>query len=136
MSAEESQEREDYWLHFYCDKGWNILNKGKTGKGVGSLGACLKWTYEECKKIALQCKNKEAMKRINQSAYQSARKNGWLDEFFVSKKKPNGYWSVLENVQKEAIKYKSAKEFSLKGGGAYNAAQKYGFLNKIKYNER
>ena len=39
LSVIEGQEREGYWVEYYREKGYNILNKIKTGKGSGSIGA-------------------------------------------------------------------------------------------------
>lgn len=134
LTAHESQDREEYWLNWYINEGWNTLNKAVVGKNKGSLGATLKWTYEKCKEEASKYKNKEAFKKENQSAHNSARREGWINEFFpVNSKLPDGYWNVLENCQKEALKYRNFKELSLKGGGCYNVIRKNKWQKYIKF---
>lgn len=135
LNASGSQKQEEYWLEKYEKDGWKTLNTGVVGVNRGSLGAYFKWTYEKCKEIALQCKNKEEFKKVNQSAHNSARKNGWINDFFIQKKRPNGYWDNLENCMEEAKKYRNLKEFAEKGKGAYNAARKNGFIDKLMFNK-
>ena len=40
------------------------------------------WTYERCKEVAKNCKRRTDFNRLNGSAYETARRNGWLDDFF------------------------------------------------------
>lgn len=40
------------------------------------------WTYERCKEEAGKYKSRNDFCVSNCSAYQAARRNGWLDEFF------------------------------------------------------
>ena len=44
-------------------------------------------------------------------------------------KKPNGYWDVFENVEREAKKYKSRTECARNSSGAYDAARRHGWLD-------
>ena len=44
-------------------------------------------------------------------------------------KKPNGYWDVFENVEREAKKYKSRWDFGKSCGSAYVAARKNKWLD-------
>jgi hypothetical protein len=43
------------------------------------------WTYDKTKQLASTVKNRAQLKSASQSAYSSALKNGWLDEFFPEK---------------------------------------------------
>ena len=50
----------------------------------------LYWTKERCLEIAKECKSRGEFKKKNDSAYQSALRNKWIDEytwFFPSIKK-------------------------------------------------
>ena len=40
------------------------------------------WTYERCQKEASKYTTRKELFINNQSAYNSARKNGWLDIFY------------------------------------------------------
>jgi predicted GIY-YIG superfamily endonuclease len=135
LTAEESQDMEDYWKTHYAKNGWNILNKGVTGIGKGSLGATLKWTYEACKEEAGKYSCKYEMKLKNQSAYSSSVQNGWINDFFENKKKEDHYWDNLENVLEAARKSSGAKDMIRKFGGAYNSARKHNWTNLLKYGE-
>ena len=55
LQSEDAQEKEHNWIELYKSNGYELLNKGKTGKGVGGLGGNhIKWTkekvFEESKK--------------------------------------------------------------------------------------
>jgi hypothetical protein len=58
----------------------------------------------------------------------------------MNSKKPNGYWT-FERIQKEALKYKTRKEFYKNNRGAYKAALRQNVLDEVcshmpKYVER
>lgn len=135
LNAIESQEREEYWLNYYKSEGWNALNKGAVGKNRGSLGATLKWTYEKCKEEASKYKSRQDFRNHNQSAHNAARREGWIQEFFPELAcKPNGYWNILENCQKETLKFKHARDMVKNGsGGCYNSILKHGWADLVRY---
>ena len=133
LTANESQEKEDYWKNKYISDGWNTLNKGTTGVGKGSLGATIKWTYEACKEEAKKYNGKYDMKLGNQSAYKTSVKNGWIDEFFENKKEVDGYWDNFENVLEAARNSKNSKDMIKKFGGAYNSARKHKWTKLLEY---
>lgn len=134
LTMEESQFYENEFINEYKADGWNILNKAKTGVGIGSLGSAIKkWTYNECKKVAEKCKNRNELKHSNQSVYQVCLRKGYLNDFFGdSDKKPKGWWDVEEHCQEEASKCKNAKELSIKCGCAYRHAKKNDWNLKYK----
>lgn len=133
LTAEQSQDREDYWKKFYAEKGMNCLNKAITGVGKGSLGATIKWTYEKFCKESSKYTYKTEMKLSNQSAYKAGVHNGWIDYFFKNRKKCDTYWNNLENVLNAAKECTGAKDMVKKFGGAYNAARKNGWTKLLKY---
>ena len=138
LNAIESQEREEYWLNYYKNEGWNTINKAVVGKNKGSLGATLKWIYEKCKEEASKYKSKQDFRNHNQGAYNAAYREKWLNEFFPELAcKPNGYWNVLENCQKEALKFTGPKDM-IKGGsgGCYNSIKKHGWKDLIRYKSK
>ena len=135
LTAAESQEREDYWKNYYINAGMKCLNKAVTGVGKGSLGASLKWDYESCKSEAAKYNSREEMKKGNQSAYNSSKKNGWLYEFFgETKNKKSNYWNNLDNVLEAAKQCKGARDMIKKFGGAYNNARRNGWVSLLKFN--
>lgn len=131
ITVKEGLEREDYWVNYYKERGYNVLNIAKTGIGSGSIGAIGfgKWTkeavFEEAKKY--QTRN-EFLKGCS-SAYDVARKNKWLKEmtWFV-----NGYvkWTK-EKAFEESKKYQTRTQFCKHNKGAYNAALENGWLDEF-----
>lgn len=76
-------------------------------------------------------------KKKSGNAYDSARKNGWLDEFTWlsnnTNKRPKGYWKNKENMMNEAKKYSSKEEFQKGNLTAFLAAYKYGYIDKMDW---
>ncbi len=134
LTAEQSQEREDYWKRYYADKGLKCLNKAITGVGKGSLGARLKWDYSACKKEASKYVSRQKLRESNQSVYNACLKNGWLEDFFDNwAKKKDTYWNNLDNVLNAAKECTGARDMIKKFGGAYNSAIKNGWKELLEY---
>lgn len=79
VDALDAQNLEKFWVDEYLKNGWNILNIRKTG-GLG--GNVKKWTKENSRNVALQCKTRTEFSLLCRSAYNASRKNNWLNEFF------------------------------------------------------
>jgi len=91
------------------------------------------WTKERCQKEALKYQHRKQFFDSSISAYNSARRNGFLDEICahmtlaVSKKI---FWTKAK-CHEEALKYNSKAEFKRNKSAAYSAAYKKGFLDEI-----
>lgn len=134
LTAEQSQDREDYWKKCYIEKGLKCLNKAITGVGKGSLGATIKWDYEACKKEAAKYASRYKMKIGNQSAYNAAKNNFWLKDFFGEwAKKKDKHWDNIDNVLNAAKECIGARDMVKKFGGAYNSAKRHGWTSLLKY---
>lgn len=133
LTAVESQAEEERWLNEYKDRGWNILNKGSVGVGIGSLGSVIKWTHDKCLEESRKYKSREGMKKGSPSAYNSSYRNGWLMEFFPKfAKRRDGYWDNIENCKMAASECKGMKDLISKYGGAYNAIRRNKWQEIIK----
>ena len=133
LSGEESLIREDYWVNSYKENGWNVINKAKTGRLSGSLGAIKKWDYETCKEFCKNYAYKSEVRAANCTCYTTCLKNNWFEEFGIADKKvhPNGCWNIKDNCIKEAKKYNSRTEFIIKSIGAYRGAKRNGWLKDV-----
>ena len=89
----------------------------------------IKWSKDECFKLAKTCKSRSEYKRMSQSAYNSSRKNGWLSDYywFDDLKKPNGYWNY-ETCLEEARNIKRYQHF-VRQAHIIQPKQKVGYLN-------
>lgn len=133
----EGLEREDYWVNYYKEKGYNVINKAKTGVGSGSLGAINrgKWNKKTVFAEAKKYKTRNEFCKGSNGAYAVARRKGWLSEMdWFNGRKPNGYWNK-ENVFEEALKYKTKSEFKKGCGCAYHSARKNGWLKEMDWFE-
>ena len=137
LTIEEGLEREDYWKNYYKERGYNILNVAKTGKGSGSIGAIAygKWSKENVFNEAKKYNTRSEFQKSCVSAYQVALRNGWLSEmsWFMEGKRPNGYWNIKENILAEAKKYQTRSEFCKGCGSAYQTARVNGWLSEMSW---
>lgn len=81
FTASEAQEKEDELVKYFYNKGCMVINDGKTGRDIGSLGSFgTKWrrkgVFEEAKKY----KYRADFKKNNINAYNAATRNHWLKE--------------------------------------------------------
>ena len=92
------------------------------------------WTKERCAEIALKYKTRKEFNKNDVNVYNTCVRNDWLDDvcshMIYKKYKPKGYWTK-ENCEKEAIKYKTRKEFKTFSSSAYNCSVIYGWLDEI-----
>ena len=89
---------------------------------------------ENLLKAALMYKTRGEFQKGSRGAYLSAYKKGLLDEVcshMVLQKGDPGYWNIFENVQEEALNYKTRLEFFKGSSGAYESARKKGWLDIV-----
>ena len=93
--------------------------------------------YDNCYEAAKQCKSRKEFQKKSDSAYNSALKHKWLDDYtwFESKHKPKGYWDK-EHCEEASKKYNSRTEFSDGCGSAYIKALKNGWLDEFTWLEK
>ena len=82
-------------------------------------------------------KTRSEFKFLSQRAYESARKNKWLDEMIWlnndNGKHPKGYWKNEKNIMHEAKKYSNKEEFKEKNLTAFLMSYRYGFNEKMDW---
>jgi hypothetical protein len=124
-------EYEKKWIQTYTELGYTPINISKPG----SLGGYSRmWDFENSQKKALMYETRNEFYKGSPGAYYSSIRNGWLDEVcshMVLQKGDRGYWDVFENVQEEALKYKTRNEFKLGSPSAYVSARKKGWLDIV-----
>ena len=88
---------------------------------------------EESKKYS----SRSEFKKKSNNAYDSARKNEWLNEMIWLDKNlkthPKGYWKNRENMMNEAKKYSTNEEFKKGNITAFLAAYKYGYIDDFHW---
>lgn len=79
LNGFEAQELEDKFKMKYIEDGWNIINTGRTGRGVSSLGnlAFVPLTKEMCENAVKQYKTRKDIKKNNWRVYITIKRNGW-----------------------------------------------------------
>lgn len=86
-----------------------------------------------CAKVAALCSSRYEFSKKYSSAYNSSLRNGWIEDIckhMSGRSIPCDYWNK-ERCRLEALKYSNRSEFSKQSNGAYTAALKNGWLDKI-----
>ena len=128
LTLEEGQQREGYWVEYYKQREYNILNRTKTGS-LGKLGIN-KWDKETVFKEARKYSTKTAFRKERSGAYYAAIENGWLKEMGWFKRPLHIKWTE-EVLFQEAKKYTTRTEFVRGNSGAYDAARRYNLLDEL-----
>ena len=130
LTLEEGLEREDYWRKWYEDHGYTMLNRLATGIGKGSLGAIShgKWNKKACYNEASKYNSAHEFEEANGSAYDAARRNGWIKDYtwFIKLWEPK--WNQ-ETCYQEAKNYKTRIGFQKGNASAYSKALKEGWID-------
>ena len=124
VEKEQAKELEAKTLRIYKENGWVTLNRAKTG-AMGALPK--KWTKELCMSMLKKCHSLTEFKSCYPSAYYSCQANNWLNE--VYQLYPENF--TIEDIRKEASKYKYRKDFWRYSRDAYNSAYRQGVLSKV-----
>jgi len=127
ISVSEAQLQEEYWRIKSEESGFKCLNIAKTG-GVGCFD--IKWTKYECQKEANKYNNRNEFMMGNHSAYNSARKNKWLNEICSHMILLRVSWTKDE-CKIEAYKYKYRGEFAKSNHKIWGFAKKYNWIDEI-----
>jgi len=128
IDVNEAIKLEEFYVNKYKKNGWVVLNIAKTGS-IGSNK--LKWTYEKCKNEALKYNTKSKFIKNSGSAYNSARKNKWLNKVCSHMiENPNRIWSY-ERCKEESLKYINRTELCKNKRGAYKSAYKNKWLDEF-----
>ena len=134
LTLKEGQERENYWIEWYRNQGYTILNKATTGIGKGSLGAISKgkWNKKACYREALKYKSSSDLEKGSPGAYGAARRNDWLKDYDWFEKRWEPKWD-RETCYAEAKKYNTRGDFKKGCEGAYNKALKERWLKDYEW---
>lgn len=129
IDVKESVKMEKYYIKYYKNLGYKLLNSNKSGQ-LG--GVTVKWDYENTKKIALSCNNTTDFRKNYSGAYTAAVKNCWLDEFFPNrktiKKLSENDYAQIENI---ALSCKNVNEFHKNHRKFYDFSVKNNWINKF-----
>ena len=126
LSLIESQDREDYYIKLYEERGYRMLNTGNTGVGVGSTGF-YKWSKKKVIEVASRCNTKIELHNKYKGAYDYAIRNNLIDELFDNAR---NVWND-ESVKDIASKCKNRSEFHKKYKGAYLYAERNDLLEDL-----
>lgn len=125
--VDDAKIQEEYWKCKSEEDGYKCLNTAKTG-GVGCFN--IKWTKDNCEKEAIKYNTRFDFQKYSHSAYNSARKNNWLDEICSSMIIMHKKWTK-EECKIEASKYKSRSEYARNDHNSWDISRKNNWLEEI-----
>jgi predicted GIY-YIG superfamily endonuclease len=128
IDINQAQIKEKYYIIFYKESNYKILNKRKGGELGGNI---LIWNYDKCKIESEKYKTRKELRANNSGAYRSSLNNNWLNEFYGEIKKHIKIDWNYDKCKNEAIKYNTKGEFDINNPSAYNFAYTHDFLNEI-----
>jgi predicted GIY-YIG superfamily endonuclease len=130
LKSTDAQKKENYWIDFYKNGGWEMFNIAKPG----SLGGIIKkWTKKKLQEEANKYKTRGELLKNNLQAYNAASDYKLLDFLFrnhINQGRTKNHWTK-EKLQKEANKSKSRKDFRDNNTKAYNMAKEYKIMNDL-----
>ena len=134
LTLEEGLDREDYWRKWYEQQGYTMLNRLATGIGKGSLGSIShgKWNRKTCFEEAKKYKSASEFGNANGSAYDAARRNGWIKDYTWFDVLWEPKWDK-ESCYNEAKKYKTRGEFQKGSTSAYNKVLRNGWIDEYTW---
>lgn len=137
LTLKDGLEKEDYWRKHFKAEGYNILNRAATGVGAGSLGTIDKgkWNHDACFAEAMKYKKLKDFRNESASAYASALRNNWLEEYVWLAREIVNTWNG-ETCYVEAKKYNKMSDFRKNAPGAYNSSKRNGWLSSYVWLER
>lgn len=109
----------------------NNLNSSSDVKDIKNIKV---WNYDACYTEAKKYSSRGEFAKKCQSAYNSARRNGWLDNYTWFQKL-TGFWNQ-DTCCEEAKKYSSRSEFERCANGAWAVANKNGWINDYTWLKR
>lgn len=98
----------------------------------------MKYDYETCYNLALDCKTRSQFKKKSSRGYHVALNNGWVNDYFWMDKphrSEKGTWTIEKAIE-ESKKYEYLAEFKAKNQYAHNLLYKTGNIDKCVWLER
>lgn len=135
ITIDEGRKKEQYWVEYYKNAGYTILNKSKCG-GIGPL-TFNKYSKEKIINESKKYNSRSEFKKKSPNFYYQALKQKILPELFNSKQHNEwGFWNKKENVESVAKKYEYLTDFFKNNHTAYSSALKNDFLKDFKWLKR
>lgn len=125
---------EDWYKKAYANSGWNVINKGKTGENVSSIGyRRMIWTKEKCYETALKYTSIRAFRENDVVALLKSQRMGWFKDYtWLSRETTiHNYYNNYDRCCEEAKKYSSRWKFRKGCGSAYEWSRKNGWLDEF-----
>ena len=122
LTSSEAQKKEEYYIDYYRQNGWNIINKAKAGS-LGSAG--YKWDKETILKESKKYATLKEFLYKSPTCYAAAKKFNLL-KMMTWLKCERHYWTY-EECYSEAIKYKFAIDLEKANKAAFYAAIRNGW---------
>lgn len=130
IEAKEAVKMERYYIEYYKNLDYKLLNKGRGGQLGGST---IKWTHEKIKEVVLLCPNLKKFRKEYSGAYKTMIKNNWVDDFYPNRKKNKPYIinNNYEECKKIALSYNNKSKLHKENYSIYKSCEKNGWLDEF-----
>lgn len=136
LSGIESQIKEDEYVKKYRAEGMEILNKGATGLGRGSMGMKKKYSKQKFMEIAHRYETAKEFREKEKGAFSAGCQNGWIKECtFLKRAQRSSCVFSKEYCIEIARMCKSRKELATKDCTVYEKMLKNGWLDECGWLE-
>lgn len=133
LTVENGSKREGYWVDYFLEQGYTILNKQKTG-GLGGLGRGV-LNRSVCYSNAQQCQTLKEFYENFPGSYRKAGEKGWINDYIwlKSDRVKRGYWQNKENCLKESRNYQTRKQLEHGSPQCYQVSRENGWLDEMTW---
>lgn len=132
LSAQESQIKEGFYVDYYNEKGYHLLNKAKTGDGSSSIGGNKEiYTKQVAEEISKKYDTLYDFYTHEESCYNRALKMGWLKDYVWLKRKSQKHtYDECFNVAK---KYEYLKDFAKNEPKIFYTSTRNGWIKDFEW---
>lgn len=128
LTLRDSCEKEDYWVNSYRNKGFNVLNKAKTGRYSGSIGGYIRiWDEDTIREKCNGFKNLKAFRKVCH-AKPSVFTDELKDELFPNRMIYHTW--TYEEAKSVCDSYESLKDFRQNEPHCYDFVHKRNWIKE------
>lgn len=130
LMAFDALDYEDEYILRYKEEGWNVLNKAKTGRKQGSLGAVKKITNKKITDAASTCQYVREFELKYPNLCKIARERGVINELGLKYLKSKNGTCTEEYCYNIARNYRTIEDFTRDYQGVVGVARKNGWFKQ------
>ena len=136
ISQSEARSKEHEYVNKYRGIGYKVLNTGKTGASVGSIGGMPKYTKKEFLEVAQEVGDFNTFVKNFKGLYIAALQHGWLKECHFLKRDRRAPKTINDEYAIKEADGKSTIEDLRNDSAIYNYIVKHKLWRRTKFGLR